>query len=316
MTTDRIHRATSDDGTAIAGRVHGDGPPLVLVPGAMSDGEFVWDRLLPWLTNHFQCFAMSTRGRGLSGPSSDLRPERLVEDVTAFVDSIAEPVNLMGWSHGGYVALGATATTAVSATAVYEPAVVSAMSDAVAETFSATISRVGDLAAKGDLETAGRLFMGSLGNDDEMGDAEAMGFFAGWAANVPGFLRELEQSPNSSAPRATEPAELAAITVPLLLMHGTRSIPLEWWLDGVRHVAEHAADSRVREIDGAGHFAPMSEPVAVASELIRFFRAPAVLGPSDNHALSSAARLTDSPTTPATRQAHATPHDKPQGEMS
>ncbi len=37
MTNERIHRAMSRDGTEIAGRVYGQGPPLVLVHGAMDD---------------------------------------------------------------------------------------------------------------------------------------------------------------------------------------------------------------------------------------------------------------------------------------
>lgn len=268
----RIHRATSDDGTEIAGRVHGEGPPLVLVPGAMSDGEFVWGPLLPLLTDHFECFTMSTSGRGLSGTSTDLGPDRLVRDVTGFVDSIGEPVALFGWSQGGYVALGAAeSTAAVKAAAVFEPAVTVAMSEQVTGQFMEKIAAMGALTADGELEAAARTFIGWLANDDEMAEAEALDFVAGWATNVPGFLGEMQQTFQSEAPSATEPSELARITVPLLLMHGTRSIPLDWWLDGVRHVAEHVSDPHLCEIDGAGHFAPMAKPTAVADELANFF---------------------------------------------
>jgi pimeloyl-ACP methyl ester carboxylesterase len=274
MSSDRIHRATSDDGTEIAGRVHGQGPPLVLVPGAMSDGEFVWRSLLPLLTDHFEVFAMSTRGRGLSGGSTDLAPERLVQDVAAFVDSIGEPVALFGWSQGGYVALGAAEiTSTVSAVAVFEPAVTTVMSQQVASRFTEKLTTMGALAAAGEMDDAARTFAGWLSNDDEMADSEALGLVTGWAANVPGFLGEVQQSMESEAPKATDPTELAAIGVPLLLMHGTRSIPLDWWLGGVRHVSEHVPDVHLCEIDGGGHFAPTSEPAAVADELVRFFAA-------------------------------------------
>jgi hypothetical protein len=43
----------SADGTEIVGRVVGDGPPLVLVHGAIGDGEFAWTELLPHLTDRF-----------------------------------------------------------------------------------------------------------------------------------------------------------------------------------------------------------------------------------------------------------------------
>ncbi len=274
MSTQRIHRATSDDGTEIAGRVHGQGLPLVLVPGAMSDAEFIWGPLLPLLTEHFECFAMTTRGRGLSGAATDLAPERQVQDVTAFVDSIGEPVALFGWSQGGYVALGAAeSTSAVSAAAVFEPAVTSVLSEQVAGVLMEKLATMGELTAAGQFEDAARTFMGWLANDDELADAEALDFVAGWAANVAGFLDEVQQSFQSTAPKATDPSELAKITAPLLLMHGTRSIPLEWWLAGVRHVSEHVRDAHLSEFDGCGHFAPMSDPAAVAAELVRFFTA-------------------------------------------
>ena len=274
MNGERIHRATSDDGTEIAGRVHGQGPPLVLVPGAMSDGEFVWRPLLPLLADHFACFAMSTRGRGLSGASTDLGPERLVQDVTAFVDSIGEPVALFGWSQGAYLALGAAENTAaVTAAAVFEPPVTSVMSEEAAQQLGERMSTMGTLAAEGELEDAARTFMSWLANDDEMAEADALDFVASWGSNVPGFLAEMQETLQSEVLGATEPAELAKVTVPLLLMHGNRSIPLDWWLDSIHHVSEHVRDPHVSEIRNAGHFGPMSEPAAVADELVRFFAA-------------------------------------------
>lgn len=101
MSTDRIHRAVSAAGTEILGRVHGQGPPLVLVHGGLEDGDLCWASLLPALRDRFTCYLPSRRGRGLSGDSDDLSPERLVEDVTAFVDSIGPPVGIVGESDGG-----------------------------------------------------------------------------------------------------------------------------------------------------------------------------------------------------------------------
>ena len=68
---DQIHVAVSNDGTKIAGRVRGNGPPLVLVHGGLGSGEFSWLFLLPFLVEHFTCYLMSTRGRGLSGDGAD-----------------------------------------------------------------------------------------------------------------------------------------------------------------------------------------------------------------------------------------------------
>ena len=71
---ERIHRAVSADGTEIAGRVQGLGPPLILVHGAYGDGEIAWKALLPYLTDRYSCYLPSTRGRGLSSDNPDHSP--------------------------------------------------------------------------------------------------------------------------------------------------------------------------------------------------------------------------------------------------
>jgi pimeloyl-ACP methyl ester carboxylesterase len=122
MTEERIHRAVSVDGTEIAGRVRGEGPPLVLVHGGIGDGEIAWEALWPHLADRYTCYLPSTRGRGLSADSPDHSPPRLEEDVTAFVDSIGEPAGVVCWSGSGTWVLGAAARSAcVAAVAAYEP---------------------------------------------------------------------------------------------------------------------------------------------------------------------------------------------------
>jgi pimeloyl-ACP methyl ester carboxylesterase len=96
MTGERIHRVVSADGTEIAGRVAGDGPPLVLVHSAAHDGDIAWEAMLRHLTDRFTCYLPSLRGVGLSGDNPDHSPPRLQEDVNSFVDSIGEPACLVG----------------------------------------------------------------------------------------------------------------------------------------------------------------------------------------------------------------------------
>ena len=88
----QIHRTISNYGTEIAGRVQGQGPPLVLVHGPVHDGDIAWQALLPHLTNRFTCYLPSLRGRELSGDNPDHSPPRFQEDVNAFVESIGKPV--------------------------------------------------------------------------------------------------------------------------------------------------------------------------------------------------------------------------------
>lgn len=273
MSDERIHRAVSDDGTEIAGRVHGQGPPLVLVPGAMGEGETIWEPLLPLLTDRFTCFALSTRDRGLSGRATDFSPERLRQDVTSFVDSIGEPVYLTGWSQGALLALAATErTAAVAAVAPFEPPVFETGDDEVRERFVRTVSRQGELAAEGRLVDAARTFIDDLVTNADEREAMPERFYEILAPNIPTHLQEMQAfaSGGSGAPSATDPAELATIAVPVLVLFGTRSVPRSWFIDGAHHVAEHVAEPHLRSIGGVGHMAPYLEPRAVADELTAF----------------------------------------------
>lgn len=90
------------------------------------------------------------------------------------------------------------------------------------------------------------------------------------APNVIVQLQEFDQLSESDWSSPTDPSELAKISVAVFLLHGTRSVPDSWFIDSVRHVNEHVADTHTREITGAGHIAPVVEPEAVADELVRF----------------------------------------------
>jgi pimeloyl-ACP methyl ester carboxylesterase len=271
--SDRIQRAVSVDGTEIAGRVHGNGPALVLLHGAFGSGETSWLSLLPHLTDRFSCYTMSLRGRGLSRPNDDLRQHRLVQDVVAFVESIDEPAGIVGLSGGALLSLGAAERTdAITAVAAYEPPVLEAMSDAFVERFQQVVDRVDALASENRPADAARSFLEFVTNAEELAAAAALDLFEAVAPNVPIQLREFPSFfvDDQQDPSPTRPAELAKITAPVLLLHGTRSNPHPWFLDGVDHVAAHVSNARVRSIDGAGHLGPIFEPHAVAAELIPF----------------------------------------------
>ena len=224
----RIHRAVSDDGTEIAGRVHGQGPPLVLVPGVMMDGETIWEPLLPLLTDRFTCFALSTRGRGPSGQATEFSVERLKQDITSFIDDIGEPVYLVGWSQGALLSLGVTEqTAAVAAVAPFEPPVFDVAGEEVLEQTMRTVSRQGELAAEGRFADAARVFIEDLVTNEDEREALPEPFYEVLAPNIPTHLQEMQAfaSRAPDQPSATDPAELAKITVPVLVLYGTRSVP-------------------------------------------------------------------------------------------
>ena len=76
MSDQRTHYVTTSDGVTIGGSVHGQGPPLVLLQGAIGDGDLDWGRVVGHLSGRFTCHLPSLRGRGLSGDHPDLSTPR------------------------------------------------------------------------------------------------------------------------------------------------------------------------------------------------------------------------------------------------
>jgi pimeloyl-ACP methyl ester carboxylesterase len=272
MPEDRIHRAVSADGTEIAARVRGQGPPLVLVHGAIGDGDIAWEALLPHLTDRFTCYMPSTRGRGLSGDNPDHSPPRLEEDVIAFVDSIGEPVCLLGWSGSGAWVLGATAHSGnVAAVAAYEPGVVSVMREDDLARTHATLEQMGTAAADGRLVDAVRAFTPWICTDDEIAALEETDFYARWAGAVPALLQFFQHDATYAGPRSTDPELLRQVAAPVLLLRGQQTELRTFFADAAQHIAQHVRDPHVRELHAVGHFAPLLAPESIAEELISFF---------------------------------------------
>lgn len=114
---------TSRDGTQIAYRRSGEGPPLVLVHGTAADHSR-WSPVLSALEERFTVYAMDRRGRGGSGDSDGYVAGREFEDVAAVVDSIGEPANLLGHSYGAFCALEAALLTGnVRKLVLYDPGI-------------------------------------------------------------------------------------------------------------------------------------------------------------------------------------------------
>ncbi len=112
---------TSKDGTSIAYQRGGEGSPLMLVHGTSADHSR-WKPVLPAFEEHFTVCAVDRRGRGGSGDSEAYSIEREFEDVAAVVDSLREPVNLLGHSYGALCALEAALLTSnVRKLVLYEP---------------------------------------------------------------------------------------------------------------------------------------------------------------------------------------------------
>jgi pimeloyl-ACP methyl ester carboxylesterase len=270
--TGQRHRAVSVDGTQIVARVYGEGPPLVLVHGAVADGLSEWGELVPLLADQFTCYLPDLRGRGLSDDHPDHTREARVQDVVAVVESIGEQVGLVGASGGGMVALGAAARTdAVSALSVFEPPVFETID---ADTLARLQEAVDALAAGIEADRpheAIEPFVELIANEEEAAalaaDGDAMDDIA---AYLPADLAEFREGIAFEGPSPTAPDVLARIQVPTLLLHGSRTALRPWLLSGTRFVACHVPGATVREIVGVGHVGHQIAPERVADELVPF----------------------------------------------
>jgi pimeloyl-ACP methyl ester carboxylesterase len=86
-----VETVESKDGTRIACKRSGDGPPLVLVPGTGGDHTSL-SMLGLFLEPHFSTWTVDRRGRRESGDGPAYAIEREFEDVAAVVDAIGAPL--------------------------------------------------------------------------------------------------------------------------------------------------------------------------------------------------------------------------------
>lgn len=270
MSDRRTHFCTTTDGVTIGGTVYGQGPSIVFLHGGFGDGDLDWGRTLEHLAARFTCYLPSMRGRGLSGDHPDLGPGRHVEDVLAYLDSIATPAGLVGWSAGATLALSAAARSrTVSAVAVYEFPMRSAMNEVERAVIGEAIARLDGLAAAGDMTAAVRAFADGAFSSSELAAADDIGYFTAAGRYVPNLLAQIRRAVTAAGPTADDPALIGAISAPALVLYGSDT--MDFYRAGARHLADHIPDVRVQEIRGAGHAAPLTHPAALAAALAEFF---------------------------------------------
>jgi pimeloyl-ACP methyl ester carboxylesterase len=120
-----IRTVRSEDGTTIAFECAGEGPPLILVGGALSSGirdfpPFV--ELARLLEPRFTVYRFDRRGRGGSGDTAPYAVEREVQDLEALISDASGEVAVYGFSSGAVLAVEAAARGAgISKLVLLEP---------------------------------------------------------------------------------------------------------------------------------------------------------------------------------------------------
>jgi pimeloyl-ACP methyl ester carboxylesterase len=257
----------SKDGTRIGFDRQGQGPPLLLVDGAMCYRDSgPMKPLAALLAPHFTVFTYDRRGRGESGDTQPWSLEREVEDIAALVREAGEPVYLYGISSGAVLALeAADRGVPIRKLALYEaPLMVDDSRPPLGEDF---LPRMKQLIAQNRRGDAVKMFMKAVG-------VPAIGILVmrlmpAWKKLTAightlqydlGFTHPYQQG------RSLPAGIWSGATMPSLVMDGGKSPA--WMRNAQAAIAGVLPRATARTLPGQNH---MVGAKAMAPELIEFF---------------------------------------------
>jgi pimeloyl-ACP methyl ester carboxylesterase len=255
-----MQQAKSADGTTIAFDRSGDGPALIFVSGALSDGA-AGIPLAKLLAPKFTVYRYDRRGRGSSGDTPPYGGEREIEDLAAILAEAGGSAGVFGHSSGAALSMEAAAQgLPITKLVVYEPPYIFEGDRPMPPSDLAV--RVRDLVAAGQRGEAVKLFMvEGVGMPPEM--ATEMASSPVWPAmealahTIPYDLTIME---NNAIP--TE--RLATIGIPTLALDGGASP--DWARHSVREVAAAIPGARHLTLEGQTHNADVQILAPVLEE--------------------------------------------------
>lgn len=248
-----MEKTISADGTPIAYERTGDGPPLVLVAGALCD-RTSFAPLAELLGGEFTAYTYDRRGRGDSGPVAAGAPEREYEDLAAVVAAAGGVPAIYGHSSGAALVLQAVAAgVPASRVVAYDPP----YSTDEATRSPGLREQVDALLAEGRRDDAVALF---LGGGDWIEHARNEPWWPPLAALAHTLPHDFVLVGEEDVPAAL----LSHIGVPTLLLNGEQSEPFF-----------HAAGAAVTAaVPGARHEVVAGQGHPVAHDVV----APLIAG--------------------------------------
>lgn len=255
------------DGTSIAYRRSGTGPPLILVHG--TGGSHVrWAPILSALEPHFSLYAVDRRGRGESGDAASYAIEREFEDVAALVEAIGQPVYLLGHSYGGLCALEAARLTQhIRKLMLYEPPI---PSPGIPVYPDGLLDRLEALLAVGNREEVLMTFLREVVRmpPHELAQSRASSVWLARVAAAHTLPRELRAHERYHF----EPDHFKDLALPTLLMLGGGSPPR--FKMAIDTLSATLPNCRVVVLPGQQHIAIDTAPDLFIREVLTFLSEP------------------------------------------
>lgn len=260
----------SADGTEIAYEQTGSGPPLVRVHGGTAD-HTSWDPVRAAFEADFTVYLVDRRGRGQSGDADDYELEREFEDVTAVVDSVDEPVCLVGHSFGALCCLeAALRTDNLRKLVLYEPPfpVGGHQSHDVPEEL---LPELEALLAAGENEQVLELFLREVAAIPPA-ELDALRSTPAWQRSVDAahtIRREVEAATDYEF----DATRFEGLTTPTLLLVGSESSP--HLRAATAAVDDALPNSRIATLEGQDHNAMLTAPDRYVDAVRSFLHDPA-----------------------------------------
>ncbi|WP_254769209.1 alpha/beta fold hydrolase [Salinilacihabitans rarus] len=256
---------TSADGTEIAYERSGSGPPLVLVHGAIFD-RTVWELgdVRSTFAEHNTVYAMDRRCHGDSEHPEAYGVEPQFDDVVSVVESINEPVHLLGHSGGANFALGAAPRIDnLRSLILYEPYI---PSDEDVDDVEETIAEMIALLDEGRNERALALFLGDVAQltADELDELRSAPI---WDAHVNTFHQTLLPGLETFEEHEWDLTTFEDLSTPTLLLVGSESGHLK---ETGEELHDTLPSSRLTTFDGHGHAANIVAPDRFTDEVLSF----------------------------------------------
>jgi pimeloyl-ACP methyl ester carboxylesterase len=261
MSAPALEPVTSADGTSIVIWRSGAGPALVALHGVTID-HTAWDGVRPTLELARTLLAIDRRGHGASGEGgADHSLALEVEDLLAVMALLDEPVDVVGHSYGGLVALeAALASDRIRRLIVYEPSI-----DDDPE-FPGLLARVAELVSQGEGEQAAvTLLVERSGVPPDAVDAVRE--LPLW----PIVLRGVQVLPREGAAVVGYrfvPSRFQGLATPTLVLVGQESPG--WRREAMDRLHAALPQAELGILTGQGHLATHTAPELLAGEILSF----------------------------------------------
>jgi pimeloyl-ACP methyl ester carboxylesterase len=257
---------TSKDGTTIAFDRSGDGPPVVLVGGALSTRGTA-EPLAALLEPSFTIYAYDRRGRGDSGDTPSYEVEREVEDIQALVREAGGSAFAFGHSSGGVLALETAAhTLGISKLALYEPPFI--VDDSRPPVPDDYVERLAELASTDRRSDAVEYFMvaGVRVPREAVAPMKELPFWPALEGVAHTLSYDGQIMGDNLSGRLLRADRWASVTIPTLVIDGGASPP--WLGNAAQGLVDVLPEARRRTIDGQTHDV---DPALLAPVLEEFF---------------------------------------------